>query len=231
MIATIVHDFYKLFYPAICGGCDTTLAKGEQQLCFHCRLALPFTQFEKIQNNPVEQLFFGRVPIEFGTALLYFSKAEMVQQIMHNIKYNDKKDLAQLLGKILGERLQNIASLHDVTAIVPVPLHERKLRMRGYNQSECLAEGINEILKVDIVVNGIQRIKHTDSQTNKNMIERWENVKDAFEIKQIEKLKNKHILLVDDVLTTGATLEACALTLIEKANCKVSIATLAFVAD
>lgn len=197
-------------------------------MCFNCRLELPFTNFEAIKENPVEKIFHGRVNLEFATSLLFFSKGEKVQNIMHNIKYNEQKELAVHIGRIFGERLQNNPYLKDVTAIVPVPLHPQKQHLRGYNQSELFAEGMNEILNVDLMTNVISRDINTETQTRKTRTERWENVEKAFVVKQPKQLAHQHILLVDDVLTTGATLEACAQTLLQSADCKVSIATVAF---
>ncbi len=228
VIKEYCSDFYRLFYPKICGGCDVPLVKGEEHLCFNCRLELPFTNFEAIKENPVEKIFHGRVNLEFATSLLFFSKGEKVQNIMHNIKYNEQKELAIHIGRIFGERLQNNPYLKDVTAIVPVPLHPQKQHLRGYNQSELFAEGMNEILNVDLMTNVISRDINTETQTRKTRTERWENVEKAFVVKQPKQLAHQHILLVDDVLTTGATMESCTQTLLQSADCKVSIATVAF---
>jgi ComF family protein len=232
MLAKIVEcptDFYRLFFPKICGACDVALAKGEHHLCLHCSLDLPFTNFENIKNNPVEKAFYGRANIEFATSLCYFTKDEKVQNILHNIKYNEQKELAIHIGKIFGKRLQNNSHFKDISVIIPVPLHPQKEHVRGYNQSTLFAEGMSEILQIEIQDKNLIRTINTSTQTKKTRLERVENVEKAFEVKHPEKLKNKHILLVDDVLTTGATLEACAQTLIEQANCKVSIATIACV--
>lgn len=221
-------DLYRLFYPNLCGGCDEPLVKGEKHLCIHCRLDLPFTNFEKIQDNPVEKVFYGRVPLQFATSLLYFSKGEKTQQILHNIKYNGKRELAVFMGRLLGERLQKIADLSDITCIIPVPLHPQKEHIRGYNQSALFAEGVNEILKCKLLEKVIKRDIFTETQTKKGRVERWENVAHAFKVQRPNLLHHQHILLVDDVLTTGATLEACAVALLSAGNCKVSIATIAF---
>jgi ComF family protein len=221
-------DFYRLFYPQLCGACDVPLAKGEEHLCFKCRLELPFTNFETIKENPVEKIFHGRVHLEFATSLFFFSKGERVQNIMHNIKYNEQKELAVFIGRIFGERLQNNQYLNDVTTIIPVPLHPQKQHLRGYNQSELFAEGMNEILNVELMTNIISRDINTETQTKKNRTERWENVWKAFTVNKPKSVNHKHILLIDDVLTTGATLEACAQTLLKSADCRVSVATVAF---
>lgn len=226
-IAEYPLDFYRLFYPRICGGCEVPLVKGERHLCLHCRLELPFTKFESMKDNPVEKLFYGRVPLEFATSLLFFHKGEKVQQILHNIKYYEQKELAVFIGRIFGERLQNNTHLSDVTTILPVPLHPQKEHIRGYNQSALFAEGMNEVLQLKLSVNNLFRKVYTESQTRKSRTERWENVGDVFAVRNPAVLKGKHILLIDDVLTTGATLEACAHTLINDAGCRVSVATIA----
>lgn len=222
-------DFYRLFFPKICGACEVALVKGEHHLCVHCNLDLPFTNFENIKENPVEKLFYGRINIEFATSLCFFSKDEKIQNILHNIKYSEQKELAIHVGKIFGNRLQNNEHLKDISVIIPVPLHPQKEHLRGFNQSTLFAEGMSEILQIEVQDKNLIRIVNTSTQTKKTRLERAENVEKAFEVKYPEKLKNKHILLVDDVLTTGATLESCAQTLIEQANCKVSIATIACV--
>lgn len=221
-------DLIRLFYPRICGGCETALVKGEQHLCLHCRMELPFTTFDNIKDNPVERIFYGRVMLEFATSLLFFSKGTKVQHILHNIKYNERKELAIFLGHILAQRLQQNPYLKDVSVIIPVPLHPQKLHIRGYNQSALFAEGMQDVWNIPIQTNNLIRIAETASQTKKSKIERWENVEQAFVLKNPAALKDKHILLLDDVLTTGATLEACASTILQATSCKVSIATIAF---
>lgn len=182
---------------------------------------------KKIENNPVEKIFEGRIQIEFATALLYFSKGEKTQHLLHHIKYNDRKQLAIFLGNLFGERLKQRHQEIQFDAIVPIPLHPKKQQLRGYNQSTYIAKGIATILEIPILENVVIRNSNTDTQTRKNRIERWENISSAFSLKPNCNLENKHILIVDDVLTTGATLEACAQTLKSKQNLKISIATIA----
>ncbi len=226
-IKEYIIDTYRLFYPRLCGACNTTLLKGENHICFICRNNLPYTDFEKIANNPVEKIFEGRIDIEFATALLYFSKGEKTQHLLHHIKYNDRKQLAIFLGNLFGERLKQKHQEIQFDAIMPIPLHQKKQQLRGYNQSTYIAKGIAAILEIPIIENVVIRKHNTTTQTRKNRIERWENIASAFSLKPNCNLENKHILIVDDVLTTGATLEACAQTLKSKQNLKISIATIA----
>lgn len=223
-----ITDTLALFYPKICGACDAYLLKGEEQICFSCSNNLPKTDFEFLKGNPVELLFQGRVKTEFVTSYLYFSKYERTQQILHNIKYNQRKQLAVYFGQLMGQQLLPIHQQLNFDVIIPVPLHEKKLKLRGYNQSELIAKGIANILDCPLETKQLIRTTHTASQTKKNRVERWENLQSAFSLTNSEKLKNKHCLIVDDVLTTGATLESCANTLLTVENIKISFATLAF---
>jgi len=222
-----ISDTYKLFYPKICGACDNSLLKGEEHLCFICSNNLPYTRFEKIRDNPAEKIFAGRIPIEFATSLLFFSKAELTQKILHNIKYNYRKQLAVFTGKKLGESILSAHTQFQFDAIIPVPLHQKKELLRGYNQSYLIAEGIATVLNIPVYNKIIRRTKNTDTQTKKSRSERWENINNVFETTETAIIQNKHLLLVDDVLTSGATLEACVAALKLNENIKVSIATLA----
>lgn len=226
-VSTYFTDFYRLFYPSICGCCDQPLTKGEAQLCVHCRLSLPFTQYEKMEENPVEKSLFGRAPIVYGSALLQFSKGESTQQLLHNIKYNGQRELAVFMGRMMGTRLQESGRLLAVDVLMPVPLHPQKEQVRGYNQSALLVEGMAAILPAEVQKDNLVRKVATATQTRKSRLERWENVEAVFDVRHPERLRGKHIMLVDDVLTTGATIEACVQALTEKADCSVSVAVLA----
>jgi ComF family protein len=192
---------------------------------------IPKTNFCKDKNNPVAQIFWGRVKLENAFSYYYFTKGGSLQNLIHEIKYQGVKELAYELGKEFGMDLKESGIIDGIEMICPVPLHKEKEKRRGYNQSEWLAFGLSEILELPVEKNILKRIIFTSTQTKKNREQRWENVKDAFETADTNKIKNKHILLLDDVLTTGATLEACAQQFLETEGVKVSIATLAYAYD
>ncbi|MCB9033113.1 MAG: ComF family protein [Chitinophagales bacterium] len=224
----IFSDAYRLFFPRICPSCNNALIKEETYICLHCSLNLPLTNFESFRGNPVEQVFEGRVDLNFATSLLFFSKHEGVQNIMHQIKYNNQKELAVYIGQLLGERLMTLHKQKKIDAIIPVPLHPKKQHQRGYNQSEYIAQGINKVLNTKIINHYLIRKEYNSSQTKKNRMERWDNVAEVFQINSKTKIAGNHFLLVDDVLTTGATLEACSVTLKNNLNCELSIATICY---
>jgi len=177
-------------------------------------------------NNPVEKIFWGRVPVTSAMSEFYFSKLSIIQNLIHEFKYKGNKKVGLYLGKMLGESLLNSNRYH-IDAIIPLPLFEKKEKKRGYNQAEILCTGISEIMNVPVISKNVVRIVHTETQTKKGRTERWENVEKTFFVMQPQLLEGKHLLLVDDVITTGATLEACASEILKLGNIKISIATLA----
>ena len=224
----LVHDFLHLFFPHGCPGCGSDLMGEGQFLCFSCNHQLPFTSFELYPNNPVEKIFWGRIQIQNAMSFLYFSKDSMMQNLLHQFKYKRKKEIGLYFGKMMGKLMMQHDRFCDIEALVPLPLFASKEKIRGYNQSTILCDGIAETMRIPVLKDAIIRTANTETQTHKNRIERWQNIKGKFLLKGEALLKNKHILLVDDVITTGATLEACAAELLKAENTKVSIATLAF---
>ena len=221
-------DFLSLFYPQACEACGANLLHQETTICTLCLADLPLTGFENKNGNTVEQVFWGRVRIESACSLFYFKKGSKYQGMMHRFKYQGAKQIGIELGKLYGSKLAASQRFTDIDCIVPIPLHTSKFKKRGYNQSECIAQGIAEILKVPVDIDSVVRTTATATQTRKSRLDRWENVETVFEVTANNRLANKHILLIDDILTTGATLDACASKVLEVGNTRISIGTLAF---
>ncbi|HBX52600.1 MAG: amidophosphoribosyltransferase [Bacteroidetes bacterium GWF2_33_38] len=222
-----LSDFFDLFYPKVCASCGKNLITEENVICLECLYNIPKTNYYKEKENLVERLFWGRVELEHAASYFHFTKGSIFQKLIHKLKYNGKKEIGVELGKLLGETLRKSEFYDSVDIIVPVPLHPKRQRKRGYNQSKCIADGMSVIMNIPIDESNLIRTKATETQTKKSRIARWENVDNIFQLKNPEKYENKHILLVDDVVTTGATLEACAHGILTAKNAKVSIAVLA----
>lgn len=222
------NDFISLLYPRVCVSCGHLLYKHEEHICSYCHINLPKSQFHKSEENALAKLFYGRIPLLGASSHYLFHKQSGIQKILHQIKYKNNAELAVQVGKWHGNDLKEIELYQSVDVILPVPLHEKKRQQRGYNQSEKFAQGISESLKKEMDTTSLIRRKYTNTQTKKSKQERWENVEDVFELKSIENLRGKHVLLVDDVITTGATLEACCRELLKTENIKISIASIAF---
>jgi len=203
----------------------------ESPLCLRCLDALPVTHFQKFSNNPVEKLFWGRLPIVAATAQYYFTRHTLMQHLMHHIKYRGHKALGFYLGQQLGNSVRQTQRFTTVDALVPLPLFAARERARGYNQAAVLCDGMADILQKPVLKNSTVRTTHTESQTTKSRIERWQNMKDHFEVTDVQQLTGKHLLLVDDVVTTGATLEACGRALLGVDGVQLSVATLCVVMD
>jgi len=228
MLTRGFNDLLELFYPALCITCGDRLVSGESFICVNCWNDLPVTNFHEKPGNKVEQLFWGRIEIDSATAYFSYKKGSIYQHLIHAIKYRGLKELGLESGKRFGAVLSGSAAFSSIDLIIPVPLHPLKQKKRGYNQSAWIAMGISETLKKPLDVSNIKRNVHTATQTKKNRFERWQNVENIFEILHPEKLAGKHVLLVDDIITTGSTLEACAYQLHKIEGVKVSIATLGY---
>ena len=216
-----------LIFPEICAACAKPLNRGEKCLCTSCRFRLPRTQYHKDENNPIVKHFWGKIKIEAASAYYHFGKGEKVQSLIHHLKYKGRKDVGEFTGELFGYEIMNTFPFSSIDLIIPVPLHPSKLKQRGYNQSDCFAEGIAKAMGVQFKANGLVRLKSTETQTRKHRYERYENVNRVFGVDKPEGLSGKHILLVDDVITTGATLIACAEELLAVEGTKVSIGALA----
>lgn len=228
LLKRLLGDFVSLLFPNLCCGCGTSLYHGEEQLCTPCIYHLPYTDHHLHKENLAARQLWGRLPCNAVMSLLYFKKGARTQNIIHHLKYRGRKDLGIKLGGMIAHRLLMNAAYDDIDLIIPVPLHRRREQRRGYNQSLCIAHGIASVLKVPISPHCLFRTKATSTQTKKGRYKRFENMKAVFSIVEPAILKDKHILLVDDVITTGATLEACGIVLFEGKIRKLSIATVAF---
>lgn len=195
-------------------------------LCSQCYDALPQTSFEHYASNPVEKIFWGRLAIRYATAQYFFTKGSLMQELMHQIKYKGNKDLGVSLGRLMGAQLAATNRFREIDALVPLPLYPEKEHKRGYNQAAVLCEGMAELLQKPIIKQAVIRTHHTESQTKKTRAERWQNMEGRFLVQDANSLQGKHLLLVDDVVTTGATLEACGRELLTVAGTTLSIATL-----
>lgn len=227
---SLIKDFTNLIYPKLCVTCGNDLSSNEELMCAKCEYDLPKTMFNKEKDNPVEQIFWGRTQIEQATAFFFYMKGSRYQKLIHDLKYRGKKHIGQQMGKKMAMELTDSA-FSEVDVIVPVPLHPRKQRKRGYNQSEWIARGISEVFDVPVTNNSLYRKLNNKSQTKKSRFDRWQNVKDVFAVKDEKDFTDKHVLLVDDVVTTGATIEACTNKLLNCNNCRVSLISLGYSKD
>ncbi len=221
------RDFINFLFPLECVACKKALVVGEEYFCINCYLELPKTQYHLYSDNPVLRSFTGRFPLERGAAWLQFQKGGVIQAAMHAIKYQNRPRLGAFLASEAASEWQNSDFFKDIDLIVPVPLHWRKRMKRGYNQASFIAQGLSKVLNIPIDESFLYRAQYRNSQTRENRFTRWSNVNSVFALKTNLAVTDKHILLVDDVLTTGATLEACLSVLAKMPACKFSIFTLA----
>ncbi|QJW92063.1 ComF family protein [Spirosoma taeanense] len=228
-IHRLLSDFVNLIFPKLCLGCDRLIGVNERVLCSQCRLSLPETgQHRLATTSYVANQFAGKVPIQFATSYLYFKKGGVVQKLIHQIKYKGQKEAAKEIASWYGYQLKAESEMaKQIDVLIGVPLHKSRLSQRGYNQADWIAEGLAESLGVPAQADILIRERFNASQTRKNRLERWENVKTVFAVQNPATVKGKNVAVVDDVLTTGATIEACAIELL-KAGCKsVGVITIA----
>ena len=223
MIASITN----LFFPKVCYACHNLLNDNDDTICMDCRHDLPVTNFHFDDNDAVAKVLYGRAKIENGTALFRFEKKGIVQQLIHNLKYRNHENIGFVLGNWLGGELKTLDHYKAIDIVISVPLHKNKLKKRGFNQVAKFGQQIAEALNADYKDDVLVKITNTKSQTNKGRFTRWNNNNELFALKNMETIDNKHVLLVDDIITTGATLEACISVLNQAKNVKTSIATMA----
>jgi len=224
LLQEIKDSFLHLLFPHVCTGCGNDIISDAHELCMRCIEAMPETNFEMHANNPVEKLFWGRLPLVSATAQFYFTKESLMQHLMHQFKYRGNEELGLQLGRIIGEQLKK-SGRFEVDALIPLPLFQAKQKRRGFNQATVLCEGIGAVMNIPVWDYVIERPQHTETQTKKGRIERWKNMEGKFILSNSELIRNKHLLLIDDVITTGATLEACGHELLKSENVKLSLAT------
>lgn len=216
-----------LFFPRRCSACDGALLRAEASICLHCATDLPLTRFHDDPDNRVEQLFKGRLPLTAASALLHFTREGRVQRMLHALKYRGDREVGLDLGRRMAEAAMGSARFADVDLALAVPLHPRKERMRGYNQAQVLVDGMRQVWPLRKDRDRLLRIARTASQTRRGRMERWKNVHEAFALPDAEALRGAHVLLVDDVVTTGATIEACANVLLRVPGLRLSVFTCA----
>lgn len=226
-LKSAIDSLLHLFFPHVCTGCGSDVLDSKHQLCLHCLSQLPVTNFFEQKDNPVEKHFYGRLAIRNAAAGYFFTKDSMLQNLIHSLKYKGNKDIGVYLGKLMAKSL--IASEHynEIDALVPLPLNPRREKKRGYNQATAICHGIATEWNKPVLDKAIIRTVYTDTQTKKDRINRWKNMDGVFAIKDSYSIQNKHILLVDDVVTTGSSLEACGSEMLKVPGVTLSLATLA----
>ena len=222
-----LHAFIDLLFPNLCIVCAESLVKGEHQICLKCLSQIPKTNYHLMTGNPVEKKFWGKVPVEMASSFYFFQKGSGFQKLMHELKYRGNKEIGELLGKYAAVDLIENDNYKGIDVIIPVPLHPKKQLKRGYNQSEWICKGLSSVLEKPMNTDSLIRVQENTTQTKKSVYERYENTMGIFQLKEPNELNDKHVLLVDDVLTTGSTLEACIQALLKTKNVKVSVFTLA----
>ena len=221
-------DFISLLFPRLCYGCGNHLMRNEKLICTECYILIPRTNYHLIPDNPVAKIFWGRCLIERAATFSFYTKDSRIRKLIHQLKYKGIREIGPELGRIYGRTLKSAGFLNDIDLIIPVPLHPSKRRQRGFNQSDLISQGISEVSGIPAETGMLIRKTVSQTQTRKSRYDRWTNVQDIFRVTDPGRIGNMHILLVDDVITTGSTLEACAGELLKIANVKVSVVAIAY---
>lgn len=224
----LLFDFLSLVFPKLCQVCGNSLFKGEKIICLKCRHHLPRSRFSGDRRNPAAQVFWGRVPAKSVSTAFLYNKGNAVQKLIHQFKYKGIKEIGMFLGEELGYEILKIPDGEKIDLIIPVPLHRKKQKKRGFNQSEVIGRGLAPIIDAELSTGNLYRRSFSSTQTRKSKYQRWENVENIFSLSHPDQVRNKHILLLDDVITTGATMEACARVLLQEEGVSLSVGAVAF---
>lgn len=227
-VKSILQDTLHLFYPHTCVGCGGDLPGSKDLLCLKCINDLPYTHEAAYPLNHTEKIFAGRLPVAAACSSFYFTKGTLMQHLIHQLKYKGNKEIGFYLGEIMGAALVESNRFNQIDVLVPLPLYPDKERKRGYNQAAVLCNGISSVMNVPVETVNVIRRRFTETQTRKHRTERWENVDGSFVVQNESAAAGKHFLLVDDVVTTGATLESCGQAILKIPGARLSIAALAF---
>lgn len=224
----MLSDFINLIFPNQCRACGNNLVRGESIICTFCQFHLPKTNYHFIEENPVVKHFWGKVNVRNAAAYYYFHKGEKVQALIHALKYRGEKEVGTKIGEWYGHELKDVAAYAQSDFIVPVPLHKKRIRSRGYNQAELFGSGLSTALGIQLLNSTLVRTVATETQTKKHRYNRFENMKEVFRMLDPDSYINKTFLLVDDVITTGSTLSSCAEEILKIPGTKVNIVAMAY---
>lgn len=224
----IPRNLLNVLFPVFCNGCSNLLLKNEDVICTKCLHNLPLTHHDKIKETEIDKAFYGLVPFEFGASFIYFTKKGISQNLIHNLKYKNRQEIGTYLGNLYANELKKSEIFKEIDFIIPVPLHKKRFQERGYNQVTTFCKAIEKNLTIPMLDDVLVKTKNLKSVTDKSKESRLENNKNVFSIENQDKIEGKHVLIVDDVFTTGATIEACAKEILKIKNTKISILTIAY---
>jgi len=224
----LADDFLSLLFPRICHGCDDHLLRNEKLICTECLVSIPRTDYHLTDDNPVARLFWGRCPVERAAAFSFYTRGTRIRKIIHALKYEGVKDLGELLGRLYGKQLNESRFLDGIDLIIPVPLHPAREQKRGFNQSAEICAGLSAVTGIQASATLLKRSGFSATQTKRSRYDRWLNVEGIFTLTDVHLIQNKHVLLVDDVITTGSTIEACVSELMKAGNIRISVAAIAW---
>lgn len=226
-ISDLLDDFSGLLFPRICYGCGSSLLRNERIICTECHFVIPKTNFHNEPDNPVEKLFWGRCRIERAAAYSYYNRGSRIRNLIHNLKYRGITEIGHELGMIYGQSLKSSGFMSGISFIMPVPLHPSRERSRGFNQSLLICQGLSDATSIPVLNDVLIRSEVSATQTKRSRFERWENVEGIFTVKNSSLISGRHILLIDDVITTGSTIEACVNEISKIGGVKISVAAVA----